>query len=273
MEQNQRFLLFMVASIVVLFGWAWLNQALKPPAKNPPPNPQVVAEEGKPPAEEQQEGAEGPDAENAAEPEIPDAEEDAVAAVKEGAEDPEAETKDPQPDPKNKIEQFPQKTVQLGSTDSDSDYRLSVLIDSRGATIQQIQLNDPRYRSLKDHDQPLKVVGDIGDHDPEKFLKQQQQQDQLVLKVNSIFRRHCFKCHATKNPSGGFRMNTREGLLAGGDTGVAIIPGNPEDSLLVQAIRWENPPIEYAPSNRKCVLSAEAINDIVRWIEEGDARR
>ena len=123
------------------------------------------------------------------------------------------------------IPQFPHKSVSIGSDDPDSGFRMAVTLDTRGAAIEYVELNDPRYRNLKNHKAPLKVVGSIGQADRDTLRKQQRQQDQLVLKVQSIFRKNCYKCHAKPAPSGGFRIDTRNGLMAGSDTGAPIVPG------------------------------------------------
>src|SRR5438093_462914 len=52
----------------------------------------------------------------------------------------------------------------------------------------------------------------------------------------------CYKCHSTTSEKlkGGLMLDSREALLKGGDTGPAIVPGNLEKSLLIEAIHWTN---------------------------------
>src|SRR5690348_7419429 len=60
-------------------------------------------------------------------------------------------------------------------------------------------------------------------------------------KIRPILVKHCYECHsgdATK-AKGGFVLDTREGLRKGGQSGAAIEPGKPEDSLLIEAIRYQ----------------------------------
>ncbi len=251
MQQNQRFLLFMVASFALIFGWAWLNHAMRPPQpQKPVAQDEAVVDDDGPAGDDLPPKADDPQKDKAE-----------VAAAK--------PDQQPAPEPKREHKQFPRQTVELGSKDPQTGYRLAVLVSSRGAVIEDIELNDKRYRSLADKDQPLRVVGDVGSHDPEEFIEKREQQDRLVLKVHSIFRRHCYKCHAGKKPKGGFRINTRDGLLAGGDTGPAIIPGDSSNSLLVEAIRGEHPDVKMPPKREGKSLTAEEIGDVDRWVDEG----
>src|SRR2546423_8650169 len=59
-------------------------------------------------------------------------------------------------------------------------------------------------------------------------------------KIRPIFTERCYECHSTqsKKVKGGFLLDSREGLLKGGETGPAIVPGKPEKSLLITAVRY-----------------------------------
>src|SRR5262245_49061377 len=57
-------------------------------------------------------------------------------------------------------------------------------------------------------------------------------------KVRPVLVGNCYNCHsADTNSQGGLRVDDRNGLLTGGGRGPAVVPGEPEKSLLVQAIR------------------------------------
>ena len=56
-------------------------------------------------------------------------------------------------------------------------------------------------------------------------------------KVRPLLVAECFECHSTDKAEGGLRLDTATTIRAGGDSGAAIVPGNPEQSLLVNAIR------------------------------------
>src|SRR5688500_12429525 len=64
-------------------------------------------------------------------------------------------------------------------------------------------------------------------------------------KVRPVLVEHCFKCHSadaekTKKLRGGLRLDTRDGVRTGGDSGPALVPGKPGESLLVKAIKGDD---------------------------------
>ncbi len=91
----------------------------------------------------------------------------------------------------------------------------------------------------------------------EKFFEQ---------RIRPVLAERCYECHAasSKSPKGGLRVDTREALLRGGDSGPTIVPGKAAESLLMQALRHEGP--EMPPQGK---LSAEIIADFARWIDAG----
>src|SRR5438876_12133852 len=64
----------------------------------------------------------------------------------------------------------------------------------------------------------------------------QNKEDFFETKVRPILALECFACH-TDSQLGGLRLDSREAMLRGGKSGPAIVPGDPEKSLLVLAIR------------------------------------
>ena len=61
--------------------------------------------------------------------------------------------------------------------------------------------------------------------------------DFFEKKVRPILVGHCYTCHsADTKPAGGLRVDDRNGLLHGGKTGPAVVPGDPERSLLLQRV-------------------------------------
>jgi Protein of unknown function (DUF1549)/Protein of unknown function (DUF1553)/Planctomycete cytochrome C len=92
--------------------------------------------------------------------------------------------------------------------------------------------------------------------------------EQLSLyqsEVKPILTRHCLKCHG-KEPKirGGFRLDSREAVLRGGDLGPAALPGDPTQSLLIKAINYTE--LEMPPSGK---LPAREIEVLTRWVKEG----
>ncbi len=60
-------------------------------------------------------------------------------------------------------------------------------------------------------------------------------------KVRPVLVGNCYTCHsASTNAKGGLRVDDRNGLIQGGNSGPAVVPGKPEESLLLQAVRHED---------------------------------
>jgi hypothetical protein len=85
-------------------------------------------------------------------------------------------------------------------------------------------------------------------------------------KIRPVLVEHCYACHSTKAEElkGELRLDTREGLLQGGDSGPAIVPGRPDASLLLAALRYEGP--EMPPQGK---LPEAVIADFETWIARG----
>ena len=85
-------------------------------------------------------------------------------------------------------------------------------------------------------------------------------------KVRPVLVAKCFACHsADKKRSGGLLLDSRAGMLKGGDTGPAIVPGDPDKSLLVIAIGYKDTP--KMPKRSK--LPDEEIADLTAWVKMG----
>jgi Protein of unknown function (DUF1549)/Protein of unknown function (DUF1553)/Planctomycete cytochrome C len=87
-------------------------------------------------------------------------------------------------------------------------------------------------------------------------------------KVRPILVDHCYTCHsADTKPAGGLRVDDRNGLLVGGNSGPAVVPGDPETSLLLKRVNHKNRnrrmPKEGQP------LTEEQVAALSRWIGEG----
>ena len=83
--------------------------------------------------------------------------------------------------------------------------------------------------------------------------------------VAPILQRSCVSCHGGDKPKGGLSLATRQSALAGGDSGAAIRPGKPDDSLLVEYIGGEKPQM---PQGAK-PLSAGEVALVRKWIAQG----
>jgi hypothetical protein len=88
-------------------------------------------------------------------------------------------------------------------------------------------------------------------------------------KVRPVLVKNCYTCHsASTNAKGGLRVDDRGSLLRGGGSGPAVVPGNPEKSLLIQAVSHSGD-VSIMPPRKH--LSAEELADLTRWIKEGAA--
>jgi mono/diheme cytochrome c family protein len=82
-----------------------------------------------------------------------------------------------------------------------------------------------------------------------------------------ILEQHCAKCHshASGKSKGGLLLDSREALLAGGDTGPAIVPGKPEESLLIKAVQYHDEDLQMPPKGEK--LKEAEIAALVAWVK------
>src|SRR5882762_7709273 len=85
------------------------------------------------------------------------------------------------------------------------------------------------------------------------------QLDFFEKKIRPILVESCYECHSatSKKAKGGLLLDTSEGLLKGGDSGPAIIPGNPAKSLLIIGIRHEDKDPDMAMPQKKDKLPDE----------------
>ena len=86
--------------------------------------------------------------------------------------------------------------------------------------------------------------------------------------IRPLLAKHCLECHSrTSDEVGGnLYLDSRDGWKRGGDLGPAIVPGNPDDSLLIQAVRGTHAELEMPPDGR---LSNRQINRLVEWVRLG----
>ncbi len=85
-------------------------------------------------------------------------------------------------------------------------------------------------------------------------------------KIRPVLVKHCYECHSAKSKSvkGELLLDTRAGVRRGGDSGASVVPGKLDDSLLLDAIRYDG--LEMPPKGK---LSASVIADFERWIKSG----
>jgi hypothetical protein len=89
--------------------------------------------------------------------------------------------------------------------------------------------------------------------------------DHFEKKVRPLLVNRCLKCHSGARPKGKLRLDSADALRRGGESGAAVVPGKPEQSLLIKAVRYSGE--LHMPPDRK--LSAQEVNDLVTWVKSG----
>ncbi|HLX63012.1 MAG TPA: DUF1549 domain-containing protein [Planctomycetota bacterium] len=89
-------------------------------------------------------------------------------------------------------------------------------------------------------------------------------------KIRPALAQNCYNCHSARATKlkGALALDTRASALKGGKSGVAIVPGKPDESPLMKAIRRADPDSAMPPDD-KDKLSAETIADFEKWIKAG----
>lgn len=88
-------------------------------------------------------------------------------------------------------------------------------------------------------------------------------------KIAPILQQRCYECHShdSDEVEGGLVLDSRSGWETGGGRGPAVVPGKPDESLLIEAIRYENEELQMPPEENK--LPAEEIALLEKWIAMG----
>jgi hypothetical protein len=86
-------------------------------------------------------------------------------------------------------------------------------------------------------------------------------------KIRPLLTDRCLECHSPeKKVKGGLRLDSREGWQTGGDSGPAIVPGKPQESLLITAVGYHDKDLKMPPKKK---LSAEEIAMLEQWVKSG----
>lgn len=88
--------------------------------------------------------------------------------------------------------------------------------------------------------------------------------DQFEKEIRPVLASKCLKCHGEKKQEGGLRLDSLSSILEGGDSGAALIAGSPDESLLLEALRYES--YEMPPTGQ---LSEDTIEQFEHWIASG----
>ncbi|MCI0745892.1 MAG: PSD1 and planctomycete cytochrome C domain-containing protein [Verrucomicrobia subdivision 3 bacterium] len=89
----------------------------------------------------------------------------------------------------------------------------------------------------------------------------------IGAQVRAVFEEKCFSCHGPEKQKGGLRLDSREAVLGGGDSGAAILPGKGLASLLYSNVAGLNPDTIMPPKGER--LTSNQVALIVSWIDRG----
>ena len=89
----------------------------------------------------------------------------------------------------------------------------------------------------------------------------------FINEVHPILAEHCFKCHAGDARKGGLKMDTRDGVTAGGENGPAVALGDHLNSLLIKRVTAESDDDRMPPKGRR--LTPEEVAVLAAWIDAG----
>ena len=91
-------------------------------------------------------------------------------------------------------------------------------------------------------------------------------EDTFNEQILPILKEHCYKCHshAARKTKGGLVLDSKSGWVTGGDSGPAVVPGKPDESLLISAIRYQD--LEMPPDGK---LPALLVDRLERWVADG----
>ena len=82
--------------------------------------------------------------------------------------------------------------------------------------------------------------------------------------VRPVLVEHCLGCHGEKKVKAGLRLDSRASAIAGGDSGPSVVPGKPEESPLIAAIKYEGP--EMPPKGK---LPQRQVEALTQWVKMG----
>lgn len=93
------------------------------------------------------------------------------------------------------------------------------------------------------------------------------EEDLYIRQIRPVLQERCYACHGALKQEGGLRLDTVPLMLAGGDSGSELQPGNPATSRLLQRVQTVDPAERMPPEGEP--LTAVQIAAISRWILEG----
>ena len=100
------------------------------------------------------------------------------------------------------------------------------------------------------------------------FAEDRAKLDFFESKIRPVLIKHCYKCHSVESGKhkGGLLVDSREALIKGGDSGPSIVPGKPEESLMITAMSYEDLDLQM-PEKKQ--LPKQIVDDFRKWVKDG----
>jgi hypothetical protein len=90
--------------------------------------------------------------------------------------------------------------------------------------------------------------------------------DFFEKRIRPLFAENCVECHGVDKQKGDLRLDSRPGWTKGGASGTALVPGKPDDSLLISAVRYWDKNLQMPPKHS---LGPEEVKDLIDWVKLG----
>ena len=96
----------------------------------------------------------------------------------------------------------------------------------------------------------------------------EQRTDFFEKKIRPVLSKNCYECHSAKSKSlkAGLLLDRKAGWVRGGKNGAVIHPGKPDESILMNALKYDNHELQMPPSGK---LSETVLADFEKWISMG----
>lgn len=140
-------------------------------------------------------------------------------------------------------------------------YRLRLLLRRLGRRFSKVQESPIRVAALTAA--IWSVLGPTAQAQPAPIPSQHA--EFFEARIRPVLVENCFKCHGAQKQKAGLRLDSRSALMKGGESGPGIVPGKPQESLLIQAVRHEGE-LKMPPSKK---LPAEAVEALSAWVKLG----
>jgi mono/diheme cytochrome c family protein len=109
------------------------------------------------------------------------------------------------------------------------------------------------------------MITRAGDSPPGAGKPDPAEEEFFEAKVRPVLAEHCLECHGAEKSKAGLRLDARDSMLKGGDGGPAVVPGKPEESTLVEAIRYDGD-VQMPPKYKLKDAEIAALTD---WVRRG----